>query len=89
MFDGVAGFGGGGSKASTGFGKWYSDMQDAKEVRERGGVETAAVSAVCCVLCAVCGIQVKRYLSARATCTTVLLAVRCTSVRLLYYEYCY
>lgn len=33
MFQGVNGFGGGGSKASSGFGQWYMDMQDAKEVR--------------------------------------------------------
>lgn len=41
MFQGGSGFGGGGGKASTGFGKWYSDMQDAKEVRR-----DSAVSAV-------------------------------------------
>ncbi|CAM9594678.1 unnamed protein product [Scytosiphon promiscuus] len=31
MFQGVNGFGGGGAKASSGFGQWYNDMQDAKE----------------------------------------------------------
>ncbi|CBN73959.1 conserved unknown protein [Ectocarpus siliculosus] len=38
MFQGVNGFGGGGSKASSGFGQWYLDMQDAKE-EETGDVE--------------------------------------------------
>lgn len=33
MFQGVNGFGGGGAKVSSGFGQWYNDMQDAKEVR--------------------------------------------------------
>lgn len=41
MFQGGGGFGGGGGKASTGFGKWYSDMQDAKEVR--GGFAVSGV----------------------------------------------
>ena len=36
MFQGMSGaFGGSGSKASTGFGQWYSDIQlEAKEVRK-------------------------------------------------------
>ncbi|CAN0004916.1 unnamed protein product [Ectocarpus sp. 8 AP-2014] len=38
MFQGVNGFGGGASKASSGFGQWYMDMQDAKE-EETGDLE--------------------------------------------------
>lgn len=33
MMQGLNGLGVGGAKASTGFGQWYTDMQDSKEVR--------------------------------------------------------
>lgn len=33
MFSGMSGFGGAGARASTNFGQWYTDMQDAKEVK--------------------------------------------------------
>ena len=33
MMQGLSGLGVGGAKASTGFGQWYTDMQDSKEVR--------------------------------------------------------
>ena len=33
MMQGLTGLGVGGTKASTGFGQWYTDMQDSKEVR--------------------------------------------------------
>ncbi|CAM9958640.1 unnamed protein product [Pylaiella littoralis] len=42
MFQGVGGFGGGGGTASSGFGQWYTDMQDAKEAEAGGDVEDGA-----------------------------------------------
>lgn len=41
MFQGN-GFGGVGGKASSGFGQWYTDMQDAKEVRDSNHLSMGA-----------------------------------------------